>query len=217
MTNAIIINGEPVWCGSPVRVWNETGLGFPGRPKRTETRAVWLHWTGGENDAHGVHATLVQRGLSVNFCVDQAGVIWQFCDAALATAHAGGENVVLSANPWGVGIEVINRATPMGEHEKWPRPVVEDMIRCQHFKATDFYPDQVTSVVSLCKALTGAYGLPMDVPRDADGKLAARTLTVTELRAFHGVGGHYHNHLGKRDPGTRILRAVAAAGGKAVA
>jgi len=211
-TNAIIVNGDPVYVGRPVRLWNETGLAFRDRPKRTETRAVWLHLTGGERGGDGVFETLHDRGVSVNFCIDQDGTIWQYCDASVATAHAGGSDVVLSANPWAVGIEICNRANAEPSHKRWPREVASDVIRGEPFKATRFYPAQIQSAVALCNALCRAYGLPMDVPREVDGSIAARTLTIDELRSFRGVGGHFHNHLGKRDPGTEVLKSVADAG-----
>jgi hypothetical protein len=212
--NAVIVNGEPVFVGRPVRVWTETGLHFPGRPKRTETRAVWLHHTGGENSADGVYRTLRAAGTSVNFFIDQEGVIWQFADAMLATAHAGGDKVVLSANPWAIGVEIANRANneathrPNGKAHQWPRELCDDVIRGKHLRVTRFYPEQIASAVALCEALCKAFGLPLAAPVEEDGKVVARTMTIDELRELRGVGAHYLNHFTKNDPGTEVLLAV---------
>jgi N-acetyl-anhydromuramyl-L-alanine amidase AmpD len=216
VTGAIIVHGveHDVLSRWPakdpeVRLWEQSGLAFRGLPRRTETRAVWVHWTAGENPADGLMQTLRAAHTSVNFFVDQAGVIWQFADAAMATAHAGGPNVVLSANPWACSIEVANRATADGEHKRWPREVVEDTINGHAFKVTRFYDAQIVAVVALVETLCDAFGLPMDVPRDVDGKLDTNTLSIEELRTFRGVGGHFHNHRTKRDPGSEILREIA--------
>lgn len=216
MTGHIIVNGREHdvlarWPAKDpeVRLWTKTGLALSARAKRASTRAIWVHWTGGENDAAGVLGTLKASRTSCNFYVDQTGLIWQYADAAMATAHAGGPNVVLSANPWACSIEIANRATDEGDHKKWPREVIEDELNEQRFKVTRFYDAQTVSVIALVETLCGAFGIPMDVPRDEHGKLLARTLTIDELRTFTGVAGHYHNHLTKRDPGTEILRAIA--------
>ena len=39
---------------------------------------IVLHWTGGEGDAGQVQRTLRQRGCSVHYFIDRAGVRWQF-------------------------------------------------------------------------------------------------------------------------------------------
>lgn len=216
MSNVIIVNGQPVYVGSETRVWTETGMHFRSRPKRSETRAVWVHWTATESSAPTLFRNMQASGLSVNFYVDQLGVIWQFCDAGVATAHAGGENVVLSANPWAIGIEVANRASADPAHKdaaKWPREVVEDTVRGKKLRITDFYEEQTESVAALCSALCGSFGLPLEVPHE-DGKVLARTMTLDELRDFRGVGGHYFNHHSKNDPGTRLLLAVHERGKK---
>ncbi len=216
MTHAIIVNGKEHdvlarWPAKDpeVRRWGATGLHFAGLPRRTETRAVFCHWTAGENPADHVVQTLRASHTSVNFFVDQLGVIWQFADACMATAHAGGRNVVLSANPWACSIEVANRATDDGHSEQWPREVVQDTINGHTFKVTRFYEIQILSVIALVETLCTAFGIPMDVPRWPNGKLNTNTLGMGELQTFTGVCGHFHNHRTKRDPGSEILRAIA--------
>lgn len=216
MTHSILVGGEAHYVGYPVKLWTETKLAFNGRPKRPETRAVWLHHTGGERPGPGLHDTLTQGKVSVNLAVDQLGVIWQYCDADVATAHAGGANVVLSANPWAVGIEFINRANTDGPHSaakvKWPREVGRDRVHGVTFSATLLYPVQIDAGIALVETLCKAYELPMRVPTDADGNVRTDLLTLEELRDFRGVGGHMHNHRTKTDPGSEILREIARAG-----
>jgi hypothetical protein len=208
----VIIKGERVEFGREVRLWTDTKLAFKDRPKRTETRAVWLHHTGGERPGEGLFDTLRQAGTSVNFAVDQRGVVWQYCDADVVTAHAGGPRVTYTANPWAIGIEFINRANAKAWNKTWPREIGDDLVCGDRIKATRLYPIQIETGVALVELLCGAYGLPMDVPRNEAGELNIERLTIEELRTFRGVGGHYHNHTVKLDPHTEILRAVAARG-----
>lgn len=212
MNTAIIVKGQPVHFGHEVRLWTDTKLAFKDRPKRTETRAVWLHHTGGERPGEGLFSTLKQAGTSVNFAVDQSGVVWQYCDADVVTAHAGGPRVIYTANPWAVSIEFINRANHEAWHKTWPRELGDEVVCGDHVKATQLYPIQVERGVALVELLCEAYALPMDVPRNEAGELNTGRLTLEELRTFRGVGGHYHNHTVKMDPHTKILRAVAERG-----
>lgn len=214
MAREIVVRGQPVACDANVRTWSDTGIGFVTRPRRTQTRGIVLHWTGGEAGGRGVYQTLVERGLSVNFCVDQDGSVWQYCDADRMTAHAGGVDAVLSANPWAVGIEIVNRGSPLQPDHGVHREQTLDTIHGKLVHVTSFLPEQIAAALALCEALCKAFGLPMDVPRDHDGMLECGLMNRVELASFRGVLGHYHNNPMKTDPGNEILRAVAARGGR---
>ncbi len=45
-------------------------------------------------------------------------------------------------------------------------------------------------------------------PREDDGQLATRTLTVDEMKAFKGHAGHFHFADNKSDPGAELLEYV---------
>jgi N-acetyl-anhydromuramyl-L-alanine amidase AmpD len=205
VTRAIIVRGEPVFCAADVRVWSETGLRFPARGKRTETRAVVWHWTGGEGGGEQVHRVLTSRGLSVHFLVDQAGVVWQYADADAYCSHAKG------ANGWSCGVEISNRANGRAEHPRWPRQVTSERIHDRQMRVTRFLPAQVTAALALADALSRAYDLPRSVPTHPGGDLVTGELGGLERHAFSGHMGHYHLTTEKNDPGTVLMREFATA------
>lgn len=209
MARAIIAGGEPVYVDADVRIWTDTGLGFGPRPLRSETRAVVLHWTGGEGGGPEVHRTLAARGLSVHFTIDQAGVVWQHLDANALSAGCKG------ANAWCVNVEVSNRSRPHVANAKWPRESYVDSIHGRDRQTTRFLPAQVDAALDLVSALCRRFDLPVDVPRGLDGKLVSTALPAGDLAVFRGVLGHLHVTTAKDDPGTEILRAVALRGGRA--
>lgn len=197
----IIAGGKEIKTPSlEVKLWHETGLGFPALAKRSETRAVVLHWTGGEGGGPDVHRTLGARRLSVHFLIDQKGVVWQYCDADMLCAHAKG------ANPWSVGIEIANRATVFrpGQNlnEKWPRKDYTEHVHGKPAACKRFYWVQVQSAIKLTKALCEHYGLPYRAP--------TRNTYETEkyLAQWRGVLGHFHINEKKRDPGIWLLNRM---------
>jgi N-acetyl-anhydromuramyl-L-alanine amidase AmpD len=201
VSNAILIDGHPHYVGREVRVWTETGLEFPALGKRTETRAVVVHHTGGEGDAAQVHRVLKGRGLSVQFFIDHLGIIHQFTDASARASHAG------TANGWSCGIEVQNRANANAVQRGIKREVVLERIHGKEAKRTTFLPEQVVSVLALVEVLCKAYGLPMEVPLTGSDVSAT---VIPNPAMFRGVIGHLHLKATKVDPGLAILRAVAA-------
>jgi N-acetyl-anhydromuramyl-L-alanine amidase AmpD len=201
VSNAIIVNGQPVYVGREVRVWTETGLAFPALGKRTETRSICLHHTGGEGDATQVHRVLTGRRLSVQFFIDHLGIITQFCDASDRASHAG------SANGWSCGIELQNRANANAVQKGIKREVLLERIHGIQAKRTTFLPEQMASALALVEALCKAYGLPEEVPM-AGSDVAATV--VPGIERHRGVIGHLHLKQSKVDPGLAILRAVAA-------
>ena len=190
--DSIIVSGKAVKIGTPVRVWHETKLGFPAIGARTETRAVGLHWTGGVGGAAQVYRTLNERRLSVQFCVDVDGVIWQFADASARAAHIG------SANGWCVGIEICNPASP----KAIGREMYTEHVQGSKFECSYFYPAQVTATRVLVTKLCEAYGLPYEAPEET------HALTAGQLATVRGVVGHFHVTTRKVDPGVRLLREL---------
>lgn len=200
---AILVDGREVTVSAVVRA--DRKLKFSALAKRTETRCVVLHHTGGSGLASQVHRTLTERALSVHFLIEPDGTIWQYADAAQRCAHAAG------ANPWSVGVEIVNPAREIQVGNDAPRQVVVESIHGHDVRHTTFTADQVRSALALTEALCKAYGLPHDVPMDS-GDVAARVLSKAELETFRGVLGHLHLTERKTDPGLAVLRAIVAHG-----
>jgi N-acetyl-anhydromuramyl-L-alanine amidase AmpD len=201
VSNVILIGGHPHYVGREVRVWSESGLSFEALGKRTETRAVVVHHTGGEGDAAQVHRVLKGRGLSVQFFIDHLGIIHQYCDASARASHAG------TANGWSCGIEIQNRANANPVQRGIKREVVIERIHGKEGKRTTMLPEQVASAIALVEVLCKAYGLPMEVPLTGADVTAT---VVPNLSMWRGVLGHLHLKATKIDPGLVVLRAIAA-------
>lgn len=196
-------SGARIPCGVPVILWGESKLSFQGRPRRKSTRVVTLHWTGGEGGAQQVHRTMTSRKVSVPFFVDAHGVVWQFCDADRETVHCPGFNKT------GIGIEIQNRGSAL--HVKLPkgltRATVREQVGGRMLEYSDFTPQQIVSVVTLVRALCGAFNLPVQVPVDARGRVITSALSTVEVARFSGVVGHLHAG-GKDDPGGKLLKLI---------
>jgi N-acetyl-anhydromuramyl-L-alanine amidase AmpD len=197
----VLVDGREVRCQAVVK--HDQRFTFSGLARRTETRAVCLHWTGGRRGGPAVFRTLQTRGLSVQFNVDPDGTIWQFCDAALRCSHASG------ANSWSIGIEMTNPAQAKQAFGDAPRAVVVESIHGQDVQHTTFTVEQVTSAIALVETLCKAYGLPLAVPMDGRAVLST-AMTKAQQDTFRGVCGHLNLTTRKIDPGLAILRAVAA-------
>ena len=72
----LIING----CAVGVHVPVNHDLSFAGKARVCKPDLCVLHWTGGEGSGEQVHEVLRRRRLSVHFCIDSSGTIYQ-CDA----------------------------------------------------------------------------------------------------------------------------------------
>lgn len=208
----IVMRGMPVDIGMRVRTWEETGFQFVGRA-RAWTGVVCCHWTGAENPPGAMYANMMDHSvlgkkvpLSVHFCVDQRGDIYQMADAEMRGAHAP------AVNSFGIGIEFIGRGTalknPKRGHE---RERVTEVIHGRKVVYEELFDAQVTAGVQLIEKLCGLYGLPMRVPEDKDGRLVTKELSAAQLGVFRGVLGHFHVQK-KDDPGLRLLRAIQARG-----
>ena len=199
----IIVSGNPFPCAAEVIGWHDSGLSFPVPKRRAHTDLVVEHWTGGENDAPGVHHTLRSRNLSVQFFVNAFGVVYQFCDATALCAQARG------VNDRSVGIEIQNRADREPIVRGIKRELVVEEIHGVRATRTTFLPAQITAVLHLTEALCAAYHLPFEVPM-VGNDVVSTALSPTALESFRGVIGHYHVTREKVDPGLVLMRAIAA-------
>lgn len=199
--HTFLVDGREAEITVPVRASKE--LKFSALGKRTETRAVVCHHTGGRRGVEGIFQTLQERGLSVHFVIESDGTIWQLADAALRCAHAG------TANGYSVGIEIVNHAGPKNLPRDALREVVREEIHGVERDATTFTVAQVQSALALTHALCRAYGLPHRVPEE-EGKLITTVLPKEVRDEYRGVLGHFHVKETKRDPGLVVLRAIQA-------
>jgi N-acetyl-anhydromuramyl-L-alanine amidase AmpD len=166
-------------------------------------------------------ATKKLLNLSVHFCVEPNGNVYQFCDADRRCAHAGSvddtdrDGFQLSGNACSVGIEVVNPASEMQVARGIRRALVREEIHGVEQVATAFTAEQTASTIALARSLCSAYGLPLDVPMDGENVLET-VMPEHEFRTFRGVCGHLNLTTRKRDPGLAILRAIAALSRKPV-
>lgn len=207
----LVVGGKPVPCEVEVKDWTEHGLqirpGWGARPRQQKPDLVVLHWTGGEGTAAQLFAnlqrkTLTRGPLGVEFCVDRAGMVWQFCDPTdVDTFDAG------VANKRSVGVEVVS----YGMRRLWQRIPPAGFDRVEYtcalagrkpVRVAHFYDCQTTAIIALVRALVNAYGIEPRTP-GVDG-----TLTPIQLDLFKGVCGHYHISPKKTDPGTALMHAV---------
>jgi hypothetical protein len=199
---SILVDGREVQCDAVVRA--DKRYKFTALPKRTETRAILYHWTGGRGLGPQVHRTLQERGLSVHFNIDPNGDVWQYADCALRCSHAG------VANGWSVGVEMTNAAGPALIQGDAPRAVVVENIHGKDVRHTTFTAAQVHSAIELGQSVCTAYGLPLVVPLDETGDVFSTVLPTAVRDHWRGILGHLHVSDAKRDCGLSLLRAFAA-------
>jgi N-acetyl-anhydromuramyl-L-alanine amidase AmpD len=66
----------------------------------------------------------------------------------------------------------------------------------------DFTPEQYAALIKLTAALCQVSpAINCDYPRDTAGQLFRQKLSADELKAYHGVLGHFHVQTNKIDPG----------------
>lgn len=219
----ILVSGKEVACDAPVILWEQSGLRFEALGKRTETRCVVVHHTGGVGMAPQVFRTLKTRtdkrgkllNLSVHFCVEPNGNVYQFADSDRRCAHAGsvddldGDGLQLSGNACSIGIEVVNPASSIASTRGIRRSLVREEIHGVEQVATAFTSEQTASTIALCRSLCAAYGLPLETAMD-DQDVLATVMPENEFKTFRGVCGHLNLTTSKRDPGLAILRSIAA-------
>jgi hypothetical protein len=142
---------------------------------------------------------LKERGLSVHFCIDNDGTIYQLMDMQHVAWHARG------VNSSSVGVEVSNavflRYNDVYKDRGFPpRPIIVNAeVHGKKLGPTlDFYPNQLKALRALIEAVSNVYDIPLDCPKGADGKLL--TKKVNDISSFHGTIGHYHVSENKQDP-----------------
>lgn len=137
---------------------------------------------------------LANRGISVHFCIDNDGTIYQLLDTQHRAWQAGGD----MWNTKSIGVEISNAFYP--KYQDWyvkngygPRPVAKD-VYCHGGKLEEhlaFYPVQLEALKALWVAVHGATGIPYECPTDASGKL----VTGVDKRCARGEFKGFINHF----------------------
>ena len=214
---SILVGGRLYSVLGPVHRGDETGLETTiGRGARKRRRKIDLgvwHWTGGEGDAFTLFNVLKKRELGVEFFIDRAGEIYQFCDPALVDTFDAGW-----VNARSVGVEIANYgwrkrngATPVVPAKGRKRPLYSTILNRRSWVFAHFWPVQIAAAISLAEALSKALKFPLAVPRGASGFVHPNTMDSGIVDGFSGHLGHFHVNRKKLDPGLDLLQAFQAA------
>ena len=139
---------------------------------------------------------LNKRNLSVHFCIDNDGTIYQLMDLNDAAYHAGGGH-----NTNSVGVEISNAYYT--KYQSWykrngfgERPLITDAkLHGRSMKPfTDFYPVQKEALKALYEACHNGLGIPLEAPKTKWG-----VDPDCKAKKFRGFCNHYHLTRGKID------------------
>ena len=211
--NVIICNSKPVIIEWPkVVLWDEpNGLNlnkgyydYSGKPDREPTMFV-NHWDVCLS-AKSCASVLKKRGISVHFCIDNDGTIYQLLDTQHGAWHAG----VGKINHKSIGVEISNAyyTKYQGWYEKngfGQRPVVTDawVNGNKLSEHLGFYDVQIEAAKALWKACASAYDIPLKtvLSGDSDFKTSTKTERTVSSGTFKGIVSHYHITKKKIDCG----------------
>ena len=188
-----------------VVLWSEDGglkmspgtyTDMSGKEDRSPTMFV-NHWDVCLS-AESCARVLNKRGVSVHFCIDNDGTIYQLLDTQHKAWHAGINNGV-GGNPKGIGVEISNAYYL--KYQEWyvkngfgERPIQEHAY--VHGRTldpfTDFYPAQIDALKALWKACHIGIGIPLEYPKNSDGFIETGVHKDCEKGKFHGVCNHYN-------------------------
>ncbi len=201
-TGYLVINGRRY----PVAAPTNHSLQFTGLNPRTQPPTVGvLHVSEGEPaDGSGVHDTLSQRELSVEFILDRQGTIWQTADPGrFYTSHAGSR---LGPRSWGVeivsyGVLEPGETVPARGRE---RELYDTVVNQRPYRMADLLPAQYASLSELTKVVNGVLGIPKQVLVDPP-----EVVPWEQLQHVRGLIAHYHSARRKSDPGPRVMERVS--------
>ena len=138
-----------------------------------------------------------QRGISVHFCIDNDGTIYQLLDTQHGAWHAG----VGKINHKSIGVEISNAYYT--KYQNWyekngfgPRPIVDDawVNGNKLSEHLGFYDVQVKAAQALWKACSSAYDIPLKSINSGNSDFLTSTKTERSVAngTFKGVVSHYH-------------------------
>jgi hypothetical protein len=154
---------------------------------------------------------LKKRGISVHFCIDNDGTIYQLLDTQHAAWQAGGRNW----NHRSIGVEISNAYYT--KYQSWyekngygPRPVRDDVrVHGRRLEEhLDFYPVQIEALKALWKAIHNAHDIPLQCPTDNNGQTLNAVHPGSESGNFEGFISHYHLTRRKIDCGGLDIQSL---------
>ena len=208
--NFIIHNSKPIhieW--DKVVLWSDSGglkmqpgtyYDYAGKQDRKPTHFV-NHWDVCLSSESCVKV-LNRRGISVHFCIDNDGTIYQILDTQHGAWHAS--NVY--GNKRGIGVEISNAYYP--KYQDWyvkngfgKRPIQENgQVHGKTLKPfTDFYPVQLEALKALWEAIHNGIGVPFEYPKNAIGVFDTGVNKDVAKGKFSGFCNHYNFTRGKID------------------
>ena len=149
---------------------------------------------------------LNKRGVSVHFCIDNDGTIYQILDTQHGAWHAGN----VHGNKKGIGVEISNAYYL--KYQDWyvkhgfgERPIQESAR--VHGRTLDpfldFYPVQIQALKALWKAVHIGLDIPLVYPHNTAGQIDLGLCTTVdrdvEKGKFKGFCNHYNFTRGKID------------------
>jgi hypothetical protein len=156
---------------------------------------------------------LNKRGISVHFCLDNDGTIYQILDTQHTAWHCSSRQ----GNKDSIGIEISNAYYP--KYQDWyvkhgfgERPMVENAtVHGQTLEPfTGFYPVQIEALQALWKALNEGLGIPLKCPVDSNGKLITTVHPPCLRSGFSGFVNHYNFTNSKIDcAGLDLVKLLA--------
>ena len=210
----IICNSKPIVINWPkVVLWDEEkGLrtksksyyDYSGKPDRKPTMFV-NHWDVCLS-SKSCASVLQKRGISVHFCIDNDGTIYQLLDTQHGAWHAG----VGKINHKSIGVEISNAYNTkyQGWYEKHgfgPRPIITDaQVNGSNLKEhLGFYDIQLEALKALWSACAAAYDIPLQSIASGDENFQTSTKTESKVSngSFKGFVSHYHITKRKIDCG----------------
>jgi hypothetical protein len=163
------------------------------RPDRRPSNFV-IHWDACLS-AESCANVLNKRNISVHFCIDNDGTIYQLCDTQNIAWHAGSR----LWNSTSVGVEISNAYYT--KYQNWyirngfgARPIIKN-ARCHGRSLPDFlgfYDVQIEALQALIECMNIHLGIPLECPTDQSGKLVEAVDKRCESGKFAGFMNHYN-------------------------
>lgn len=140
---------------------------------------------------------LAKRKISVHFCIDNDGTIYQLLDTQHAAWQAGGRQW----NHSSIGVEISNAFYP--KYQDWykrkgfgDRPVNLKNTVEVHGRGLEehlgFYDVQLEALKALWLAIHKGMGIPLECPTDSAGDLVTAVDKDCERSRFNGFVNHYN-------------------------
>ncbi len=144
---------------------------------------------------------LNDRGISVQFLIDNDGTIYQTMDMNEVAWHAGGR----TWNNESVGVEITNAYYK--KHQQWymkqghgQRPYWYGNVHGKHYGPfLGFYDVQLQALKALWRAIEGATSVEWQCPKDPTGGVWTTVSPEASSGSYRGIVSHYHLKKSKID------------------